>query len=112
MSYGDIVWADLPDRGGHEQSGRRPVIVWQDTARFNVPTTVIIPLTTSANQLRYPGTYLLRPSATNGLTAPSVALVFQLGACDTSRFGALLGQVEPHDLAQLQDLTKRLLRLP
>jgi hypothetical protein len=24
MNHGDVFWVNLPSRGGHEQSGRRP----------------------------------------------------------------------------------------
>lgn len=112
MKYGDIFWVSLPDRGGHEQRGRRPAIIWQDTDVFQLPTVLIIPLTGSTDALRFPGTLPIDPSATNGLTARSVALVFQLGACDLSRVSDQLGHVEDADLTKLQNLAKRLQKLP
>ena len=83
MNHGDVYWVDLPDRGGREQRGRRPAIIWQDTTAFpRLPTVLIIPLSSQQDTLRFGGTVLLQPTATNGLTVASVALVFQLGACD------------------------------
>jgi len=61
MNYGDIHWVDLPDRAGHEQRGRRPAIIWQDTVNFQLPTVLIIPLTGNQSALRFPGTLLLQP---------------------------------------------------
>jgi mRNA-degrading endonuclease toxin of MazEF toxin-antitoxin module len=112
MNYGDLFWVNFPDTGGREQRGRRPAVIWQDTARFTLPTVVVIPLTTGQANLRFPCTHLIRPSATNALRAPSVALVFQLVATDVSRVETRIGEVEAHDLARLQDLAKSLQRLP
>ena len=112
MNCGDLYWVDLPDRGGREQRGRRPAVIWQDRINFPLPTTLVIPLTSKHKALRFPGTLLIQPSPLNGLTAPSVALVFQLGPCDSMRFGARLGELDVPDLMRLQDLAKRLQRLP
>jgi mRNA interferase MazF len=112
MNHGDVYWANLPDRGGHEQRGRRPVVIWQDTANFPLPTVLIIPFTANQAALRYAATLLIQPTATNGLTSSSVALVFQLGACDVSRLGDRLGHLDDADLAHLQDLARRLQMLP
>jgi mRNA-degrading endonuclease toxin of MazEF toxin-antitoxin module len=112
MNYGDVFWADLPDRRGREQRGRRPVIIWQDTSQFALPTVLIIPLTTQPGAARFAGTALIQPTPLNGLASPSVALVFQLGACDTGRLGTRLGRLDDPDLVRLQGLAKQLQRLP
>lgn len=112
MKYGDVFWADLPDRGGREQQGRRPVVIWQDTTNFSLPTVLVIPLTGNLSALRFPATVSVQPSATNGLSNPSVALVFQLGACDVQRLRTRLGELDAADLARLQDMAKRLQNLP
>src|SRR5262245_29944500 len=113
MNYGDLWWVDLPYLSGREQGGRRPAIIWQDTVHFPANTTVLLlPLTSNQRALRFPGTMVIQPSAVNGLSVASVALVFQLVATDVARVQSQIGQVEAHDLAQLQDLAKRLQRLP
>jgi mRNA interferase MazF len=112
MKFGDIHWADLPDRKGTEQRGRRPVVIWQDTDAFSLPTALIIPFTTQRDTLRFPGTVLIQPSAANGLSAPSVALVFQLGASDTRRVRERIGHLEEADLALLREVAKKLQKLP
>ncbi len=111
MKFGDVFWGDLPDRGGTEQRGRRPVLVWQDTEAFSLPTVLIIPFTSQQDALRFPGTVLIQPSAVNGLTAPSVALVFQLGACDIRRLRTPIGHLEDGDLATLRELAKKLQKM-
>jgi mRNA-degrading endonuclease toxin of MazEF toxin-antitoxin module len=72
---------------------------------------VIIPFSAKPDALRFPGTALIQPTKSNGLTTPSVALVFQLGACDVRRFGGRIGQFDDPDLATLRDLAKRLQKL-
>jgi mRNA-degrading endonuclease toxin of MazEF toxin-antitoxin module len=112
MKYGDVFWVDLPDRQGREQSGRRPAVIWQDTAAFALPTVLMIPLSGQASALRFPATHEIQPTPKNGLGAPSVALVFQLGACDVRRFGAQIGELDDPDLQSLQTLARRLQKLP
>jgi mRNA-degrading endonuclease toxin of MazEF toxin-antitoxin module len=112
LKHGDIYWVDLADRGGREQSGRRPAVIWQDTALLAFPTVLIIPLTSRFIARRFPATHMLQPTPRNGLAAASVALVFQLGACDVKRFGDRIGELDDQDRIALQDLTKRLQKLP
>jgi mRNA interferase MazF len=113
VTYADIHWATLPDRAGHEQRGRRPVVIWQDTTAFPAVTTIlVIPLTSRLNTLRFPGTLLVQPTNLNQLAMPSVALVFQLGACDVRRIGGRLGRLDDADLLRIQDLARRLQAMP
>jgi len=112
LNYAEIYWADLPPRGGHVQSGRRPVIIWQDLARFRVPTILVIPLTSQQRMLKYGGGGLIAPSTGNGLLHPSVALVFQLGAVDARWIGTRIGRLDDPDLAAIQQLAKDLQMLP
>jgi mRNA-degrading endonuclease toxin of MazEF toxin-antitoxin module len=112
VNYADIHWAALPDANGHEQRGRRPAIIWQDMARYFTPTVLVIPFTARPDALRFPGSYLVRPSSKNDLAAPSIAMVFQLRACDTNRVGARLGRLDDPDLAAIRQLAKALQMLP
>jgi mRNA-degrading endonuclease toxin of MazEF toxin-antitoxin module len=111
MKCGELFWVELPDRGGREQRGRRPAVIWQDTDAFHLPTVLIVPLTTKLDVLRLGSTVLVHPSTSNGLTAPSAALVFQMGACDVRRFGSRLGVLEASDLGVLQAMAKKLQKL-
>lgn len=112
MRYGELFWVDLPNRGGREQRGRRPAIIWQDTDTFSgLPTVLIIPLTSRLGALRFPATLRIEPSADNGLTMPSVALVFQLGACDTQRIRDRIGVLSEPDLAKVADIARKLQKL-
>jgi mRNA interferase MazF len=112
VNYGDIFWADLPPANGHEQSGRRPVIIFQDTATFVLPTVLVIPLTAQTSAGRFPGTVAISPTATNGLLAASFALVFQLQVRDLHRIRNRIGQLDDADLAAVQTMAKQLQKLP
>jgi mRNA-degrading endonuclease toxin of MazEF toxin-antitoxin module len=109
MKLGDIHWVELPDRGGREQSGRRPAVIWQDSAAFPLlPTVLVIPLSSQQGALRFGGTVLIQPSTANGLSLPSVALVFQPGACDAKRVGTRLGRLSDAELATVAEVARKL----
>jgi mRNA interferase MazF len=110
---GDICWMTPPAAGGHVQRGRRPGIVWQDGVVFpNLPTVLMIPLTSQQAALRFGACHLLQPTSMNGLTVPSVALVFQLAAVDLRDVSAKIGEVDDADRQVLQELIRRLTGLP
>jgi mRNA interferase MazF len=112
LKFGDIHGVDLPDRGGREQRGQRPALIWQDTDAYpGLPTVVIIPLTSKMDSMRYAATVLIQPSETNGLRVPSVALVFQLGASDGRRIRERMGSLEATELGMIRTLASRLLKL-
>ena len=112
MNHGDVYWVELPDRGGREQRGRRPAIIWQDASAYpRLPTVLVIPLSSQQDALRFGATVLIQPTATNGLTVDSVALVFQLGACDVRRIGQPLGRLDAADLAKVRDIAAKLQKL-
>jgi mRNA interferase MazF len=67
---------------------------------------MIIPLTGRLSALRFPHTIQVEPSEENGLTQPSVLLVFQLRAIDRSRIVETIGHLEQHYL----DLVDREMR--
>ena len=112
MNHGEIFWVELPDRGGREQRGRRPAVIWQDTQAYaGLPTVLVVPLTSRLSASRFPGTLRLEHTATNGLTASSIAMIFQLGACDLERIRGQLGRLDDEDLRRMAALAKRLQKL-
>ena len=82
VKAGNICGVTFPPGAGRAQAGRRPAIVVQSTSGASLPTTLLVPLTTQIDALRFPGTVLVEPDATNALRRSSVALVFQLSAVD------------------------------
>jgi len=110
--FGEIRWVDLPDRSGREQRGRRPAIIWQDTAAFrSLPTVIVVPLTSRMAALRFPAVVRIVPSLSNGLATESAALVFQLGACDLRRVREKLGVPDASDLQTIRGTAKRLQKI-
>ena len=63
MKVGDLHWVRMPGSGGHAQAGRRPAIIMQSETAQNLPTILIIPLTTQLNAVRFPGTVLIEATA-------------------------------------------------
>jgi mRNA interferase MazF len=100
MMPGEIYWVDFHDSGSRGQAGKRPAIVLQDDTRFPVvsPMVVVVPLTTKTAATRFPATLRIDPSAANGLTAPSIALVFQIRAVDRTWVDGKLRDLEPEVL--------------
>lgn len=108
VNVGDIHWVDLPSANGREQRGRRPAVVFQDdTYGGNLPVVLVVPLTTARAAMRFAGTTLIQPTATNGLRQASVALVFQLRAIDRARIQERIGAVDAEVLnAMFEELGK------
>src|ERR1700722_11460208 len=83
MKKGEIWRVLIPAAAGHAQTGERPSLLLHELA-FNtsLPTTLIVPLTSKLAASRFDGTWVIQPDPQNGLTAPSVALVFQMRTLD------------------------------
>ncbi len=115
MTRGDILVIDLPfPKGplGHEQAGHRPsVVVQTDVTNANLPTTMVVPMTSNLAATRFPHTIHIDPSPQNGLSRPSVLLVFQLRAIDKGRLGNKIGHLEQYYLLQLEAEIRHLLDL-
>ncbi|MBI4567091.1 MAG: type II toxin-antitoxin system PemK/MazF family toxin [Planctomycetes bacterium] len=77
VSQGDTVWISFPPQSGAEQAGRRPGLVVQADTAGHIPTVLVVPITSNQRALRFPGTLAVPPTSENGLTSPSVLLVFQ-----------------------------------
>jgi mRNA interferase MazF len=109
MAIGDIVWADLPPSDGYEQSGRRPVMIFQDDGYAgSLPTTLIIPMTSSLAALRFPATVAIPATAANGLAHDSVLLVFQIRVLDRKRLGRRIGTAEASVVAHVYEALDKL----
>lgn len=107
LARGDVVWVTLPAPAGapgREQFGTRPAIVVQPATGYGaLPTVLVVPVTSNRGTLRFPGTMPVAKSPANGLTADSVALVFQVRAIDRARIGDRLGRLSGADARQLDE---------
>jgi mRNA interferase MazF len=102
VKRGEIWWADLGPYRPREQTGRRPVVVWQSDTLIRVLLSVlVVPLTTNLDRARLAGTAMIQATA-DGPPETSVALAFQMRAvpktCLTDRIRTLtdaeLGELE------------------
>ncbi len=115
MAQWDVLHVDLPPPPGgrgHEQAGyRRAVAVQADGIGAGLQTILVVPTTGELAALRFPHTIRVEPSATNGLTMPTVILVFQLRALDRSRILGKAGCLESQYVRQLIGEMRSLLGL-
>jgi mRNA interferase MazF len=95
---GEVWYANFNPVQGSEQSGTRPVLVFQNdrVSRFT-STIVIIPLTSNLRRAALPSCVQI-PLGEGGLTSTSVALCHQIRVLDTS----WLGQMNPSTLASIE----------
>lgn len=102
MKKGEVWRVSLPSAPGHTQGGIRPgVILQEDQGTRSLPTVLVVPFTSNRATLRFPGTVAVQPDGQNGLTVPSVALVFQLTALDRTDCLQPLGVLDPASLDQI-----------
>ena len=102
MKRGEVWWADLGPYRAREQTGRRPVIIWQSEALSRVLQSVlVVPLTTNLERARLAGTALIAASP-GGLPQESVALAFQLRAIPTSALRGRIRSLTPEELDELE----------
>lgn len=65
MKRGELWWADLGPYRFREQTGRRPVVIWQSNALTEVLQSVlVVPLTTNQERAHLAGTALVSGSET------------------------------------------------
>lgn len=101
MTRGDIWWADLGPYRTLEQTGRRPVIVWQsDTLTRLLQSVLVIPLTTNLDRARLAGSARITASD-DGLEADSVALAFQMRAIPKKCLRTFVRALTLEELAEL-----------
>ena len=109
MARGDVVVIDLPVSELREQSGRRPAVAVQ-TDLAGEPMLVVAPITSNLAALRFALSVLVEPSPENGLTLPSIVMVFQLRAVDKQRLVRKIGQMSKADMARIDAEIWRMLR--
>ena len=114
MQRGEIWEVDLPPPpggSGREQTGFRPVVIIHNLPDPNNPMVMIIPFTSNMAALRFPHSLEVNPTKENGLSSPSVLMVFQLRAVDKRRLKRRLGSVETVLMSRIEDMLRELLGL-
>lgn len=99
---GDVWLANLNPTQGSEQSGIRPIIIFQNDIVSQFSTTIIaIPLTTNQRRAAL-AICMAIAQGDGGLAQDSVALCFQVRVLDKTRLIRQLGQLRPETIAQLE----------
>lgn len=96
---GEIWWADLDPIRGHEQGGRRPVVVIsQDLFNQSSGTIIALAVTSKLPSAPYPLTLEIMDA---GLPRRSWVKISQIRVLATERISTKIGQVSSTQLTQL-----------
>jgi mRNA interferase MazF len=102
VKRGELWWADLGAHRPLEQTGRRPVVVWQSDALTRaLQSVLVVPLTTNLDRAQLAGTALIS-SSPDGLATDSVALAFQMRAIPKSTLSQRIRMLSPDEFAELE----------
>ncbi len=98
---GEVRWAELNPTRGHEQAGRRPVLVLShDIFNKRSGTVIAMALTSQPQKASFPLTYSLEPKQ---LQKSSWVKISQIRTLSVERIGKKVGTVEPEQLAEIVD---------
>ena len=104
----DLAWAGLDPSVGHEQSGRRPVLVLSnDVISRAIGLVAIVPLTTWKKGRRIYPTEVLLPVEASSLPSPSLALCHQLRTVSGRRLSPSKRRLEDKEVRAAVDRAVR-----
>jgi mRNA interferase MazF len=96
---GEIRWADFNPTRGHEQSGRRPVIVIShDVFNERSGTIIAVAVTSQPQPAGFPLSLEIK---TGGLPKRSWARISQIRTLSIERIGLRVGRVSHEELTQI-----------
>jgi mRNA interferase MazF len=103
LKRGEAWWADLGPYRPREQTGHRPVIIWQSDALIRLLQSVlVIPLTTNLDRANLAGTAIIHASPKHGLPEDSVALAFQMRAVPKDALDTRIRALTATEIAELE----------
>ena len=103
---GQIYYAKLDPIVGHEQGGRRPVLIIQnDVGNRFAPTVIVAALTTSLPEKPYP-TEVRIPAGAADLPRASAIRLDQIRTLDKRRFEQYVGQLDQATMRQVDRATE------
>jgi mRNA interferase MazF len=98
---GDVRWAALDPARGHEQAGRRPVLVLShDVFNDRSGTVIAVALTSQEPRAGFP---LTLESKAAGLTKRSWVKISQIRTLSVDRIGAKVARASEEELARVLD---------
>ena len=99
VKRGEIWIANLNPVQGSEQSGLRPVLIFQnDRINRAISTAIVIPFTSNLRRAALPSCV----QGEGGLTLESVALCHQMRVLDETRLNSKLGEVSPQTMSEVE----------
>jgi mRNA interferase MazF len=102
VKRGESWWADLGAFRPQEQTGSRPVVIWQsDELIRRLQSVLVVPLTTNLDRAHLAGTAVIE---TTDLGPPetSVALAFQMRAVPKSSLHERIRTLSEDELDELE----------
>ena len=98
---GDVRWAELDPVRGHEQAGRRPVLVLShDVFNERSGTVIAVALTSQEPRAGFP---LTLESKAAGLTTRSWVKISQIRPLSVDRIGTRVARASEEELARVLD---------
>jgi mRNA interferase MazF len=98
---GDVRWADLNPVRGHEQSGRRPVLVLShDVFNDRSGTVIAVAITSQEPRAGFP---LTLESKATGFKKRSWIKISQIRTLSVDRIGSRLARASEEELARVVD---------
>jgi mRNA interferase MazF len=98
---GEIRWADFSPGRGHEQAGRRPVLVLSHDIFNECSGTVIaMAITSQPQRAGFPLSLEIKSA---GLPKRSWIKISQVRTLAAERLGKLIGRLKPEEIAQVID---------
>ena len=103
LKRGEVWWADLGSYRPREQTGRRPVVIWQsDTLTRRLDSVLVVLLTTNLERAKMAGTALISSSSAGRPPDDSVALAFQMRAIPKSALQTRIRDLDESELEELE----------
>lgn len=95
----DLCWAGLDPTQGHEQAGRRPVLVVSHTVIAQpIGLAAVLPLTTWREGRRVYPTEVLLAAGVGGLPTASLVLAHQVRTISAERLSPAFGRLDSPEL--------------
>ena len=105
----DLAWAGLDPSVGHEQAGRRPVLVISnDVISRAIGLVAVVPLTSLKKGRHVYPTEVLLPAEATSLPSRSLALCHQVRTVSSRRLSPSNGRLDDQKLRQDVDKAVRL----
>ena len=103
LKRGEIWWADLGACRPREQTGQRPVVIWQsDTLTSRLQSILVVPLTTNLERANLAGTAMIEALPPSGPPRIPLLLAFQMRAVPRSALAEKIRDLTESELEELE----------